>query len=122
LVPNDYASGFSSEEEAAKAAWREAEIRMHALLESAAFTRLECESAITHGDIWIGLALLCSDAKRICWSWERWGAQVQRSFFLDPSQRRQCVSHFGSIAHKVVTHARCPVLTVRRLPLAQKEQ
>ena len=100
VVPDDYPSSFNSEEEAAQSACRDAELKMHALLESAAFANLECESAITHGDIWVGLRASLHRYEADLLVMGTVGRTGARKFLL------------GSIAEEAMREAHCPVLTV----------
>lgn len=109
VPPENYPSGFNSVEEAARAACREAELKMSSLVNSAPCGSLACEAMVGNGDIWIGLSAFMNRNATDLLVMGTIGRTGIRKFML------------GSVAEEAMRESRCPVLSVGPESHAPKE-
>ena len=100
VPPEDYPSGQSSIEEAARLARREAELKISSFLESASCRGLSCEGLVGNGDIWMGLSDFIRQHAADLLVMGTIGRTGIRKFLL------------GSVAEEAMRESPCPVLTV----------
>ncbi|MBZ5664079.1 MAG: universal stress protein [Acidobacteriia bacterium] len=100
VPPEDYPSGLSSSEEAARAGCRQAEPNLNSVLNSALCRGLSCQALIGDGDIWIGLSNIIR--------------QHAADLLVMGTIGRRGVGKvlLGSVAEEAMRESRCPVLTI----------
>ncbi len=100
VPPEDYPSGWNSLDEAARAACREAELKVSSVLNSALCRDLPCEALVGSGDIWIGLSKFMRRHATDLLVMGTTGRTGVRKLLL------------GSVAEEAMQESQCPVLTV----------
>jgi nucleotide-binding universal stress UspA family protein len=100
VPPEDYPSGQSSIEEAARLGQSNAELRMKSLLNSVCCRDLSCDGLVGNGDIWLGLSEFIQRQASDLLVMGTVGRTGIRKFVL------------GSVTEEAMRESQCPVLTV----------